>query len=251
MDVGPLVIPDAQTATLIEPGKRPLHDPPPPAQPTPMRGATHCEPRHDMPRPQPTANRPRVVATIPKQTVRPLPRSPALAAQRGNRIHQRQGFLRVVPVRAGQTNRERHAAPVANQMALAPALGSIGGIGTGLLSAIHRAHGATIGHCPRPINSAVARQLIEYSEVDEIPQTGQLPVAQASPARHPRTAAQFLRQHLPRDSAAEDKENASQTRMIRNARPAAFESTGWNRQERFDKVPQRIGEQRDGHSRPE
>src|SRR5450755_969944 len=32
VDVGPLVIPHAQTAKLIEPGKRPLHDPPPPAQ---------------------------------------------------------------------------------------------------------------------------------------------------------------------------------------------------------------------------
>jgi NADPH:quinone reductase-like Zn-dependent oxidoreductase len=47
VDVGPLVIPHAQTAKLIEPGKRPLHDPPPPAQSTPVRGATHCEPRHD------------------------------------------------------------------------------------------------------------------------------------------------------------------------------------------------------------
>ena len=33
-------------------------------------------------------------------------------AQWGNRIHQRKGFLRVVPIRAGQTYRERHA-PVA------------------------------------------------------------------------------------------------------------------------------------------
>jgi hypothetical protein len=70
-------------------------------------------------------------------------------------------------------------------------------------------------------------------------------------SRHPRTAAQFLRQHLPRDAAAKDKENAGQTRTIRYARPSAFGSTGWNRQERFDKVPQRIGEQRDSHSRPE
>lgn len=130
-------------------------------------------------------------------------------------------------------------------------LGSIGGIGTGLLSGIHRAHGATIDHCPRPINSAVARQPIEQCEVNEIPHTGQLPVGQASPARHPRTAAQFLRQHLPRDSAAEDEEIASQTRTIRNARPSAFGSMGWNRQERFDKVPQRIGDQRDSHSGPE
>jgi hypothetical protein len=58
-------------------------------------GATHGEPRHDMSRPQPTPNRRRVVATIAKHTVRPLPRSPAFAAQRGNRIHQRQGFFSV------------------------------------------------------------------------------------------------------------------------------------------------------------
>ena len=38
MNVGPLVIPDAETAKLIQPGKRPLHDPPPPAQSTPVRG---------------------------------------------------------------------------------------------------------------------------------------------------------------------------------------------------------------------
>src|SRR5436190_5443259 len=251
VDVGPLVIPDAEAAKLIQPGQRPRHDPPPPAQPAPVPGATHGEPRHDLPSPQSTPNRRRVVATIPKHTVRPLPRSPAFAAQRGNRIHQRQGFLRVIPVRAGETNRERHAAPVANQMTLAPALGSIGGIGTGLLSGVHRAHGATIDYCPRPINSPLARQPIEYGEVDEIPHTGQLPVAQASPARHPRTAAQFLRQHLPRDSAPEDKENAGETRTIRNARPSALWPMGWNRHERFDKIPQRIREQRDGHSRTE
>ena len=117
MDVGPLVIPDAQTAKLIEPGKRPLHDPPPSAQPTPVPGATHGEPRHDMPRPKPTANRPRVVATIPKHAVGPPPRSPALAVQRRNRIHQRDGFLRVVAVRAGQTNRERDTPPLADDVA--------------------------------------------------------------------------------------------------------------------------------------
>ncbi len=67
MDVGPLVIPDAQTAKLIEPGKGPLYDPPPPAQAAPVRGTTHSEPRHDMPRPQPTPNRRRIVAAIPER----------------------------------------------------------------------------------------------------------------------------------------------------------------------------------------
>src|SRR4029450_8658406 len=39
VDVGPLVIPHPQPAKLTEPGKCALHDPPPPAQPTPVRGA--------------------------------------------------------------------------------------------------------------------------------------------------------------------------------------------------------------------
>jgi hypothetical protein len=46
VDVGAFFIPHAQTAKLVEPGKRPLHDAPPPAQGTPARGATPGEPRH-------------------------------------------------------------------------------------------------------------------------------------------------------------------------------------------------------------
>jgi hypothetical protein len=55
--------------------------------------------------------------------------------QRRDRIDQRQGFLRVVPIRAGQTHGERHASPVANQMALTPALGAIGRVLTCLVTA--------------------------------------------------------------------------------------------------------------------
>jgi hypothetical protein len=40
--------------------------------------------------------------------------------------------LRVVPIRAGEAHRERHASPVTDQMAFAPALGPVGGIRTGL-----------------------------------------------------------------------------------------------------------------------
>ena len=150
MDVGPLVVTDAQASELVEPGKRPLHDPPPPAQPTPVRGTTHSDPRYDMPRPQPTPNRRSVVAAIAEHTVRPLPRSPAVSVQRGNRIHQRQGFLRVVPVRASQADGEGHAPPVADQMAFAPALGPIGGIPTGLVTAVYRAEeGSSFYSLPR------------------------------------------------------------------------------------------------------
>jgi hypothetical protein len=88
-----------RTAKLIEPGKRPLHNPAPTAQSIPVRGTTHGASRHDVPRPQSAPNRRRVVAAIPENTLRPLPRSPRFAVQR----------------RAASP-------PVANQMALAPAL---------------------------------------------------------------------------------------------------------------------------------
>ena len=125
---------------MIQPRKGPLDDPAPPAQPASVRGAAHREPRLDMPRSQPTPNRRRVVAAIPEHTVWPLSRSTAGAAQRGNRIHQREGFLRVVPIRSSEAHRK------------------------------------------------------------------------------------FLREHPPGDAAAEDKQNAGETRAIGDARPSAFRS---------------------------
>ena len=125
--------------------------------------------------------------------LRGRPRSPwsdRIASTSGNASFECAGW-------PGQTNGEWYATPVANQMALAPALGTIGRIGTCLLSAMHRAHRATIDHRPRPINPIVPSQPIEHRKVNQIPHTRQLPVAQASPARHPSTAPQFLRQHLP------------------------------------------------------
>jgi hypothetical protein len=84
--------------------------------------------------------------------------------------------------------------------------------------------------------------------MDQIPHTGQLPVAQAPPAPHPSSASEFLRQHLPRNASAKDEDNADEARAIRDARPSAFGSTGWNRQEWFDKIQQRSWKQRGGHS---
>ena len=191
----------------------------------------------------------RVVAAIPDHTVRSLPRSPPLTMQRGNRIHQRQGFLRVVPIRAGQTHGERHASPVANQMALAPALRPIGGIRTSMVTTMHRADGTAVHDRSRPINLIVSSEPIQQREVNEIPHAPSLPIAQAAPTRHPRPAAEFLREHLPGNAAAKDKQNADETRAIGDARPSAFRPTRWSWQERFNKIPQRIGKQRRGHTR--
>jgi hypothetical protein len=168
VDVGPLVIPHAQTAKLIEPSERPLHDRPPPAQSTPVHGATHSEPRHDVARPQSAPNRRRVVPAIPEHTVRPAPRSPPSAMQRGNRIYQRQGFVRVVPVRAGQANRERHAPPIADQMTFGPALGPIGGS----VRSGHRRTPRGLKNCPR---SRATNQSARSARANPVAQSGSNP----------------------------------------------------------------------------
>ena len=126
VDVGPLVVPHAQAAKLVQPRKRSLDHPPPPPEATPVPRATPRYERANPTRAQTTPNRLRVVAAIPEYTVRSPARSTAFALKWGNRIHQGQCFLRVVPVRAGQANRERHAPPVADQIALPRLARSVG-----------------------------------------------------------------------------------------------------------------------------
>ncbi len=88
MDVGPLVVADAQAAKLIQSSKGALDDPPPPAQATPLRRATPLHERANPTRSQPAPNCLRIVAAIAEHTVRTPPRSPAFALEWGNRTTQ-------------------------------------------------------------------------------------------------------------------------------------------------------------------
>jgi hypothetical protein len=102
VDVGPLVVADAEPTELVKPRKRPLDDPPPSTQSTPVRGAAQGQYGRDVTGPDPAPNGGRVVAAIPEHTVRPLPRSPAFAVEWGNRIHQARAScesFRLAPVR--------------------------------------------------------------------------------------------------------------------------------------------------------
>ena len=61
---------------------------------------------------------------------------------------------------------------------------------------------------------------MQESEVQQVPDAFVLPIAQASPTGHPRSAAQFPWQHLPRNAAAQHEEDAGETDAIRDARPS-------------------------------
>src|SRR6476619_1607946 len=122
-------------------------------------------------------------------------------------------------------------------MAFAPALSPVGWIRTGLVSSKHCSHRTTVNHSPRPINFALASEPIQQREVNEIPDAGVLPVSEAPPARHPAATPQLLRQHLPRNAAAKDKDNARQTRSIRDARPSTLRASWRYRKKSFDEIP--------------
>ena len=112
MDVGPFVVADAQAAKLVQPGERPLHDPAPPAQAAAVRRCDASPDKGTNARVRrPVSDRRRVVAAIAEHAVWTTPRSAAFALQWRNRIDQGQGFLRVVPVSAGQAYGERYARP--------------------------------------------------------------------------------------------------------------------------------------------
>ena len=143
---------------------------------------------------------------------------------------------------------QRHAPPVADQMTLAPALGPISGIWTGLLATVDRADGTTVHDRPRPINLVGAREPVQQRKMHQIPNARPLPIAQAPPARHPRPAPEFLREHLPGNPAAKDEDDARQARAIRNAWSATLWPSWKNRQEGFDKIPQPIWKQCRGHT---
>src|SRR5947208_5845591 len=133
-------------------------------------------------------------------------------------------------------------------MTLAPALGPIGRVLASLVTAVHCADGTTVHHRSRPIDLIVSSEPIQQREVNEIPHTRSLPIAEAAPTRHSRPAPEFLREHVPGNAAPEDKQNAGETRAIGDARPPAFRPRRWSWQERFNKIPQRIGKQCRGHT---
>jgi hypothetical protein len=166
VDVGPLVIPHPEAAKLTEPGKGALDDPPPPAQATPMRGAAHGQEGHDVTNPETAPNRRRVVAPIPSTQsghCRGRPRAPCSGGIASTNARTSCESFRFARVRRTASGTPR---PSQIRCRLLPRLARSGGIGTGLVTAVHRADGTTVHDRPRPINLVVACEPIQEREMD-------------------------------------------------------------------------------------
>jgi hypothetical protein len=157
-DVGPLFIPHTQAAKLIEPGKRALHDPPPPAQSPAMLAAAHGKPRHDMSRSQlaaeawprrsrdPPAHSPAAagVARLLRAAGESHPRAPGpLASRSGSRRSDEPHAAHPAPRRSGDAYCRAWLYPWDWARSGRP---------------VHSADGTTVHDRPRPINLVIASQ---------------------------------------------------------------------------------------------
>ena len=134
--------------------------------------------------------------------------------QRWNGINKCKGLLRVVTICAGELNGQRNAATIADQMTLAAELRPIGRIRTSLLPPKTALIELPSTMARDQSILSTASEPIQNYKMDQLPDSCFLPVAQATPASHARAAAQFLRQHLPRNTAAQHEHDASETRSI-------------------------------------
>jgi len=82
------------------------------------------------------------------------------------------------------------------------------------LTRTHSTNGGRIDDATGPIDPVGRAQASQQHLMQPVPDTGLLPGTQAPPATHARAAAHFLGQHLPRDAALQDEQDAGQNRSI-------------------------------------
>jgi hypothetical protein len=84
-------------------------------------------------------------------------------------------------------------------------------------------------------------ELIQEQAVQPVPDACRLPVTQASPASHARTASHFLGEVFPGDAGLEYEENARKCGPMTDGGTASFGRRLVLGQNRFDDVPQNVG----------
>ena len=101
---------------------------------------------------------------------------------------------------------------------------------------------------PAPVDQAGAAESVEKQVVERPPNFGSLPVPEPPPAGHAGAAAHLLRQHLPRDAALEDEEDAGQRCAVLDRRAAALRARRTGREQGAEEGPEGVGNERCCHA---
>jgi hypothetical protein len=220
-DVGAAFVADSEAAIASEPSERAFDYPAIPSQTLGAVDATPSDARLDgAPAQCPSALR-EIVPLVGMEFGRsPAGPSPTLAHRRHG-IDQDFEEAAVVDVCRGEPDGKRDAPGIGNEVSLASGSAAIGRIGAGRLAPLLAGTDALSTHA-RLQSMAPARPRRSSRTRWSLSHTSGLPVAQPSPARHARAATHLLRQHFPRQTALQNKQNAGQCGPVRDWRPAAF-----------------------------
>jgi hypothetical protein len=126
VNTGPTFVAHIEAAKPMEPGQRAFDDPPRAPEPTAMRRAALGELRVDAPAMQRVAMWLRIVASVALNQPRFAHGATRTAAERRNRIDQRQQLGDVVAIGGSQQRRQRDAARLGEKVVLRPRLTAIG-----------------------------------------------------------------------------------------------------------------------------
>jgi hypothetical protein len=118
VNTGPTFVAHVEAAKPMEPGQRAFHDPPRATEPTAMGRAALGELGVDPAAMQRVAMRLRIVAPVTLNQPRLTHGPTRTAAERRNRVDQRQELSDVVTIGGGQQGRQRDAAGLGENVVL-------------------------------------------------------------------------------------------------------------------------------------
>jgi hypothetical protein len=121
VDVVAAFVADAQATVLVQPGDRALNDPALLAEPGAVRCFGGGDPRLDAAAAELAPSLARVVGAVAVEPFRSAAGTAAAAAHGRDRVDERDHLRDVVAVAAGQSDRERAAAPAGDQVMLGAA----------------------------------------------------------------------------------------------------------------------------------
>src|SRR5438105_8331273 len=127
-----------------------------------------------------------VIRPITLQLVGSPARSPALAPDRRDTLHQRQQLRDVMAVRPRQTHRERDAPTLHQEVVLAAQFAPIYRAFPGLLTAVTGSHTGTVNHTPLPGELPRGLKFREDALPQPMPDAPRVPLAESAAAGMPR-----------------------------------------------------------------
>ena len=204
------------------------------------------DPRGDAASAQGTAQGRGVVGLVGVQLGRALAgpaRFAPRADDRRDRVDQGEQLGRIVGVGGREADGQRDAVAVHDQVVLGAGLAAVGRVRAGLLAPLLARTLRLSSARPAPVDGGLVAQPVQEPFVQLLPDAGRLPVAQPAPAGRAAAAAQLLGQQPPRAAGPEDEDDAGEGGAVRDAGAAALGLRRLLGQERFDGLPEVVGDE--------